>query len=391
VTLGRLLDEIVVPRPNGSDALDRVARFLETTLQQAGAHVSVETFSATPWGFRLVFGGAFLLVLLAAGALALRRHGWALVLAGVAPALLLAEFELLRSPVSGLYERTQANVVGEYPGAPAGPTLVLSAHYDSTTHFGDHFTWHAWGWALGPASVVLIGLPAAGLALGRRGGRLPRRVVVPLAVAALIPFGAMAWFNAAGPLLRAPSPGAVDDGGSVAALLLLAPSLAARGDSARATVRLVFFSAEEERAQGSWAYARSHGVACGTAVVNLEGVGAAGPLGLLTEDGFELRRFESPRWLAALVQAAARDATGTVLPGTRLPAGSLTDGRSFLANGMAAVSLLGSENGAFPRGLHSQRDARERLAPTSIESAVRLLEAFVARVDREPSAVPPCR
>ena len=33
------------------------------------------------------------------------------------------------------------NVVGTFPGVAGGPTLVFSAHYDTATHFGDHFTW----------------------------------------------------------------------------------------------------------------------------------------------------------------------------------------------------------------------------------------------------------
>ncbi|HVP29731.1 MAG TPA: M20/M25/M40 family metallo-hydrolase [Myxococcota bacterium] len=390
MTLDHLLDAIVVPRPNGSEALAQVARFLETTLRASGAQVGAEAFAATPWGFRLAFGVALLLVLGAVAAVAARRFGPALALALAAPVLLFAEFELLFSPVSGLLERPQVNVVGEFPGAADGPTLILSAHYDSTTHFGDHFTWHAWGLALGPASAALVGLSAAGLVMRRRGRALPRVPSVALALAATVPYAAMAWFDAAGPLLREPSPGALDDGGSVAALLLLAPALAERGTAPPVTVRLVFFSAEEERALGSWAYAQAHAAACGTAVVNLEGIGAEGELGLVTEDGFELRRFASPPWLAVLVDDAARDATGAPVARAALPRGSHTDGRSFLAHGVPAVSLVGSEGGGFPHGLHSFRDARARLSTPAIEKAVAVLRALVSRLDRAPGRIPRC-
>jgi Zn-dependent M28 family amino/carboxypeptidase len=61
----------------------------------------------------------------------------------------------------------------------------------------------------------------------------------------------MAWFFGAGPLLRAASPGALDNGGSVAVLLELAERLAARRADAPVTVHLIFLACEEERALGS--------------------------------------------------------------------------------------------------------------------------------------------
>ena len=48
------------------------------------------------------------------------------------------------------------------------------------------------------------------------------------ALAAPIPFVAMFWFHGLGPLLREPSPGAIDNGGSVVALLRLGDRLSAR-------------------------------------------------------------------------------------------------------------------------------------------------------------------
>jgi acetylornithine deacetylase/succinyl-diaminopimelate desuccinylase-like protein len=388
VTLDRLLDEVVVPRPNGSPALARVAGFIAETLRGHGAVVSLESFPATPFGFRLAFGVAFALVLAQVVALLLRRPRVALWLALATAALLLAEFELLRSPISGLVTRPELNVVGDFTGRAGGPTLVLSAHYDSTTHFGDHYTWHAWGWALGPALAALVGLAALERWQRRRGAALPRAVVLAVGLAALLPYAAMVWFYALGPLLRTPSPGAIDDAGSVVALLALAGSLEGRGRDAPVSVRLVFFAAEEERALGSWEYARAHPERCGVAVVNLEGVGADGELGAVTEDGFELRRFASPPWLAGLLQDAAQDALGAPLAPMRMLPGTHTDARSLLAHGIPAVTLLGTEGGAFPRELHSWRDARERLSPAAILRGVAVLRALVARVDREPQRIP---
>jgi len=377
-----------VPRPNGSEALEEVARFLGASLEAAGARVELQEFAATPHGFALCWTVAMLAMLGWAAAIANRRHGAALALALVVPALLFAEFEALRSPVSGLWPATERNVIGTFPGRPGGPLLVFAAHYDTTTHFGDHRAWAAWGWRLAPALGAAVGLSLLGTLRGLRGrAPLPRWLTLPVAGAVLVPFAAMAWFQAAGPLLRAPCPGAVDNGGSVAALLRLAERLGARPAGAAAEVRLVFVAAEEERALGSRAYARALGRERPLAIVNLETIGTSAPLAFVPEDGFELRRFESPAWLTLLLGAAAAD-LGRPAPARRpLPTGTLSDGRSFLAEGLPAVTLWAAEDERFPPYLHSAGDSRERLSPAALEATVDLLEALVRRVDREPTSL----
>jgi acetylornithine deacetylase/succinyl-diaminopimelate desuccinylase-like protein len=183
VTTPELLDRILVPRPNGSEALERVASFLADTLEGQGAAVARHGFTATPHGFQLVWLTALALMLGWALALRVRRHGLALALALTAPALLLAEFELLRSPVSGLLPARESNVVGTFAGAKEGPILVFCAHYDTTTHFGDHFDWGpgagAWARPRGPpwpwAWPACGGAGAGGVfPSGSRGPRWPR-------------------------------------------------------------------------------------------------------------------------------------------------------------------------------------------------------------------------
>jgi hypothetical protein len=294
------------------------------------------------------------------------------------------------SPVSGLWPATERNVIGAFPGRPGGPLLVFTAHYDTTTHFGDHRDWASWGWRTAPALGAAIGLSLLGLLRGlHRSGPLPRWLTLPVAGGVLVPFAAMAWFQAAGPLLRTPCPGAVDNGGSVAALLRLAERLGARPAGAATEVRLVFVAAEEERALGSRAYARALGRERPLAIVNLETIGTSAPLAFVPEDGFELRRFESPGWLIELLGAAAAD-LGRPAPARRpLPPGTLTDGRSFLAEGLPAVTLWAAEDERFPPYLHSAGDSRERLSPEALEATVDLLEALARRVDRERARLAP--
>jgi Peptidase family M28 len=392
LSLAALLDRILVPRPNGSRALEDLARFLGKTLEATGARVAQQDFAATPHGFALCWAVALLLMLGWAVALASRRHKLALALCLAVPALLYAEFEALHSPVSGLWPATERNVIGVFPGQPGGPLLVFAAHYDSTTDFGSHGDWTTWGWRMAPALGVATGLALlalGGAATGR--GPLPRWLVLAVAPPVLAPFVAMAWFQTAGPLLRAPSPGAVDNGGSVAVLLRLAERLASRPAGAPAEVRLVFLASEEERALGSRAYARSLERDRPLAVYNLETTGTPEPLGFVPEDGFDLRRFDSPRWLVALVDAAAAELGRPPLAARPLPKGTLSDGRSFLAEGLPALTLRAAGAERLPAELHSAADARERLSPDAIEATAGLLEALVGLVDREPGRLAPGR
>jgi hypothetical protein len=385
VTIDEVLYRVVVPRPNGSAELERVGSFLAAALQGQGAQVTREPFTATPHGFELVFSAALALVTGYALALALRRHRVALAFLFAAAALLIAEFELLWSPVSGLLPATLYNVVGTFPGVAGGPRLVFVAHYDTTTHFGNHATWGPTGFLLGPAVALGAALAIAGLLRARSG-----RTLAPgwrgLALLVVAPFAAMTWFHSAGPALRAPSPGAIDNGGSVVALLQLADRVGARPDGAATTVELVFTAAEEERALGSWANAAALPRDGPLAVVNLESIGADGPLGVASRDGFALRRYEAPlafvHWLSAVAQREA----GLSLAPAPLPIGTLTDARSYLAQGIAAVTLRPSFGGDFPADLHSEHDATERLANPAIERAVDLLDAIVRRADADPAA-----
>jgi acetylornithine deacetylase/succinyl-diaminopimelate desuccinylase-like protein len=387
MTLEQILDQVLIPRPNGSADLERVAGFLAESLARQGALVSSHEFLATPHGFALAWTAALALMFGVFVAIASQRYLLALALIATTATMLLLEFELLRSPVSGLLPVMERNIVGSFPGRAGAPTLVFSAHYDTTTHFGDHFSWGRWGFLQGPATAAAVAVSCTGLWLGRRGRRLPQRVALPIAAASVLPFAAMFWFQTVGPLVRTPSPGAIDNGGSVAALLRVAERLAGRPADAPVEVRLVFFASEEERTLGSWAYARALDPEARVVAVNLESVGASDRLAFIPEDGFALRRFRSPEPLIAFLNETARSLWGVDLPSRALPAGTLTDGRSFLAHGIPAVTLRAFTDEGFPRRLHSVQDARERLRLPAIERSVDLLERLVAQADASPARV----
>ena len=121
--------------------------------------------------------------------------------------------------------------------------------------------------------------------------------------------------------------------------------------------------------------------------INLESVGASDALAFIPEDGFALRRFRSPEPLIAFVNETARALWGVDLPSRALPAGTLTDGRSFLAHGIPALTLRAFDDEGFPRRLHSLHDARERLRLPAIERTTLLLRALVERADASPERI----
>lgn len=387
----QILDNILVPRPGGSDNLDAVARFLTDFLAGTGAVVTENHFTATPHGFQLVWIMAVIMMAIYSVCLLQRRYVAAALIPVILAALLVLEFEYLVSTVSALSNTDERNIIATYPGSGQGTTLIFSAHYDTTTHFGDHFSWGRWGKLQGPATGVAIGFPLLALWLRRRGKMIPLPVTLAVIPIAAAPFVAMFWFQSAGPLLRAPSIGAIDNGGSVASLLLLAQELEKRPARTGSTVKLVFFAAEEERTLGSWAYAKSlleeiapqdeSHVPNKLLAVNLESIGTNEELAYIREDGFATRRFHSSQAIIDFVNDGAEAIYGKSLQARELPFGVLTDGRSFLAHGIDAITLRSLDGDQFPRDLHSEYDSRDRLSITGIARSAALLNELVNRSD----------
>ena len=181
----------------------------------------------------------------------------------------------------------------------------------------------------------------------------------------------------------------LDNGGSLAVLLQLAERLGARPAGATTTVKLVFLAAEEEGAIGSWHYASTLSAEAPLAVINLDTVGASEQLAYSPSEGFVFRRYGPPDALVGLVESTARELWSEPLQVISYPLGSMSDARSFLAHGIPAVTLLSGPDGKLPRHLHSARDSRDRLLIPVLERTVELLDAIVARVERDPLALGP--
>lgn len=387
------LEEILIPRPNGSQSLEGIADHLASFLAQQGASVTEHLFTATPMGFQLMWTAAVLIMALYSWAVIQRQYGFALLLPVVLALALFVEFEYLVSTFSLLSTATERNIIGSWAGSAQAPTLIFSAHYDTTTHFGDHFSWGLWGQLQGPATGLAILIPLIGLVMQRKGKKLPTALVAVLLPVAAAPFVAMFWFQSIGPLVRTPSVGAIDNGGAMAVLMQLAEELKQRPANTGANVKIVFLAAEEERTLGSWAYAKSlvddkQLDLKNTFVVNLESIGTTEKLAYIPEDGFATRRFSSSAEIIAFSNRASQQVYGETLPSRPLPFGTLTDGRSFLAHGIQAITLRSLEDDEFPRHLHSEKDSIERLSITGLEKSVQLLEMMVSDISSDGPASP---
>ncbi len=384
-----LMAHLVIPRPNGSEGLRETASFIHTTLQAHATELELQTFTATPYGFELLMAAVLVLVLAFAVAMFRGRYGLALLLPVALSALFLLELELLWSPISGLLPLPEQNIVATFPGSVGGPTLVFGAHYDTLTLYGDLHVLIRWGMVLGVGQLVAIILPLAGI-WGRRRQRryLPRAIVVAVSVLAVVPSAVLFWLIAVPPALAKSSPGALDNGGSVAVLLRLAEDMATRPTDARTTVKLVFLASEEQRALGSRHFAGELPADAPVFVINLDNIGISNQLAYGTQEGFLLSQYLPSKMLIDLIDSTERELGGQPLLAMAYPPMAMTDARSFLALGIPALTLQSAGDGQWPSYLHSAGDTRDRVSIPALEHTLELLKAIVARVDRESLLVP---
>lgn len=335
------------------------------------------SFTATPYALRLAGVIALVGGVLYFRLMRRRRHGAALAVAALLPALLLAQLDF-QLPVFGwLGAQTQYHVVGRIPARHASQRLIFSAHYDTKTDLLDHVE---------RAPIELLALPIVPLMLlgslagaasrrARRGARLLRGTASVAGWAGLLYGGLLFTTLSAGAFVPARSPGALDDGASCAVLVRLAERLAAQAPLERTDVEVLLLSAEEVGVQGSWVYAAQRFATppeLPTALVNLEGLGASADHGVLPTERFTTRAYAADPGLVALLADVHRQHFGVEL--STLPVGGATDARSFLAHGVPAATLYSEEPGVlFPRHLHSARDDRSRLDPSALDASVAYL------------------
>ena len=372
MTIEQSLDRLIGPRPNGSPEIEEVATYLEGALESLTPHVETQLFDSTPYGFALLCVVTLILALFAMWALFRHRNITCLGLIFTIPLLMILEMEFLQSPISGLITSPAKNIVATFPGSD-GPLIILAAHYDTATQIGDHFHWLYAAIATALGIVIAVSLSVVSLVRRKATSRASLLIAMPFVI---LPFAITVVQQSIGPMVREPSPGALDNAGSIAILLDVAEQLSERKGKNKATIQIVFLAGEEERTLGSLHFVQSIKSKKVDLVINLESVGGPGPIAFAEEEAFLIRRYPPSAIAVESVRNAANMLELGPLNPMPLPGTMYTDGRSFLAADLPAITLISYSEGG-PRHLHSKRDNRQRLSVESLQQVVKLLMAVV--------------
>jgi acetylornithine deacetylase/succinyl-diaminopimelate desuccinylase-like protein len=346
------------PRPAGSGAEREARAYCAAVLRELGFSVREEPFEystvpgrlGTPWS-----GAASILLLAAAGhlgwrgeasdALAVLVVGGAVVAGG---AVWLARRGVLALP---WWRRRGTNLVA----VRGTPSVWLMAHLDSKSQPVPIMVR-----ALGVMAMLLVWALALAVALAQRGGA-PLAWAWPWLSAA----GLVAGAPVAASVVRARSPGALDDASGVAAVLHAAAELPA---PARARVGIVLTSAEELGLAGARAWVRGREQA---RAINVDGVDDSGDLRVT----YSARR---PQRLVDCVLAAAR-ACGVPARAARLVPGVLVDGVALADTGWDVVTISRGTWRTVAR-IHTPRDDLARLGGDGVAKVAQVVARSVAEL-----------
>jgi hypothetical protein len=392
-----LMSFLSIPRPNGSRALRQTVEKVRAWLEEEGIPVRSHRFTLYPY-FMESLGLWLALTGLLLPMAALGRWGWGgLFLALATLAVPLLEVRFLRPTVTALLRQPGENLVISFP-AYASPTLaegqevILCAHLDSKTELLDHYqrslllrvTLPAMGMvAVSGALIVVEGLLPAGTAA------IIFRWLAFLTVLPAAAYGLGMGANlVGGRFSRRPSPGAVDNGTSVAILLALARRLHQRElPLDRTAVTLLLTVGEEAQMQGALAYVRDRKHWPMPAhVVNLEVMGQNGGYVLWEEDGTAMLRLPTDPALNQALERAVEAATGE--RPVRVPKVS-SDAFAFLRRDIPATTLGSFDLELGGRGFHSALDNLDRVDLDCLAEAVEVLSYFLQGVDKSVDPVHP--
>jgi hypothetical protein len=384
--LTEIMSHFASPRPNHSEALDATASYIKTLLTSWDVPFTVQEFGLHPY-MQLSLGIAVLLLAIILFIFLLKRRPIAaLVVALLIPALLVIEFELFVPVVTGIVERTGQNIIVSYTVPHPARELIFAAHYDTKTDVWDHIQ-RARVYRFIPIAVALGMALAVFSFFTRRFASLRKGAVTAisllLAGAVVVYWGLVAY--GFGGYIFIPqdrqSPGAVDDGGSVVTLLLLAKDIndgtVSIGNS---NVTIVFTAGEEVTLQGSERYVRErfgHGTppALPTSLVNLELVGQNGTMMYWEKDGVFLKYYDADPKLAQVLGAVWERVSGMKMESRP----TITDdAQRFMAAGIPAITVGNAGvPGLGEAGFHSTADDIGRINMENLQMMVRTMELYV--------------
>jgi len=366
------------PRENGTAALQRMAVLLGEALEAGGLDARYAPFDAHPMAPALHGMLGLLAGILFVHAVRGRRPGVAF-LVGLVPSLLLLIELGAGVPLLGrLGSTTQAHVGAVVaPAREARARVVLLAHYDTRTDLLPHAAWRVAAGGAAAAAVVAL-LVSGTLALRRSASARRAAGLAALSggLAGALGFGVLTG----GLFVPRRSPGAADDGGSVAVLLRAAAALESAGPAARfrfLEVEIALLSGEELTGEGSRRFAVGRFATppdIPTAAFVLHQIGAGA--GLALHGTGSAPGSPGPDLGRAVREAAA--ALGIELARDGAEPGCAP--RALRDRGIPAAALVG-----VPGAEHAHRpaDRPEHLDRHGLDRALALVLEGLCRLDRD--------
>ncbi|HXF95390.1 MAG TPA: M28 family peptidase [Gemmatimonadales bacterium] len=355
--LAALLRELALPRPAGSVAQARVVETLKRELVARGFTVAEQRFTATPAGLDAVAVLGFVVAGMGAAVLTLGSGGTGLasgryVLLATSLAILALGTPLRRAMLGRARGRRVEAVNLIATRGPAAPALWLAAHHDSKGQVFSMASRLVWA---GLAALGGGGLVALALA-GEMGAAVPRGAWLGAAWPAFLG-GAPLMLNA---VLR-PSPGALDNGTGILAILAVLDRLAPQ-----ASVGVLLPDAEELGLVGARALVEERGALLrDAAVINFDGI---------DDDGDVIALVHRPGSLTEAVAAALSARRRRWLP-------VLVDGIVLGRAARECVTLMRGGWGTM-RVVHTRRDTADRLSLTGVRAVA---DGVAAVLNRAPA------
>lgn len=382
-----LLSHLAVPRPNHSTAVDAVSAFIQQTLGAWGIPFTVQVFPLRPYMNALVGLAVLVLAFLLALAVIRKKPRMALLAAVAIPLVLLVEFEFLTPAVSWLITNPGQNIIVNFPSPDAVREIVFTAHYDSKTDFFDHLQRERiYRWI--PHAIGLGVFLAFGMLLSGRfrwlAARWVRYIGNGLAVGLVVFWGLVELGFGGYVFLTHASPGAVDNAGSVAELMLLAKGIHDQSvPTGRSNITIVFTGGEEVTLQGAQAYVKKYIApkrdSLPVMLVNLDIIGQSGNLCYAAKNGVFLRYYAADPGLVGRLDQAWQRVSGRRMEKERP---STDDAYCFQAAGIPAVQIGHSGvPGLGLGGFHSPADNLRRIDQENLRLTQRTLQGFIADFD----------
>ena len=384
--LAEILAHLSIPRPNHSQALADTAAYIKTLLTGWGVPFVVQEFTLRPY-MQLLLGASMLVLAILLFIFVLKRKPLAALIVALAiPLVLILEFELFIPVITALVTKGGENIIVNFTAANPVREIVFAAHYDSKTDFWDHIQ-RSKVYAFIPLAVV-IGLAVAIFAFFVKRYAVLRKKAITAVTLVLCGIVIAYWglvFLGFGGYIFIPSDrqsfGSVDDGSSVAALLVLSKDIHdGKVDTGNSNITIVLTSGEEVSLQGSHAYllersGKGNKPTVPISTVNLELAGQNGPMVYWKKDGQFLKFYDADAGLAQRLGTAWKEVSGTDME----PRPAITDdAQRFLSAGIPAITVGNSGLPGLGEGyFHSTLDNTGRINPDNLKLMIKALERYI--------------